>query len=61
VAEPRSRRVLGPLGWRYISAKDEGVDTMLPSDIRTAFESMGSDRLSSETLTTFLTDIEGRP
>jgi putative DNA primase/helicase len=43
------------------SAKDEGIDTMLLSDIRDAFVSDGVNRLSGEDLTCRLTDLEGRP
>jgi putative DNA primase/helicase len=42
-------------------AKDEEIDTMLLADIRDAFTSKGVDKLSGETLTEFLTGLEGRP
>ena len=42
-------------------ANDEGVDTMLLSDIRDAFAMRGTDKLSGETLTTYLTALDGRP
>ena len=42
-------------------ANDEGVDTMLLSDIRNAFASKRTERLSGETLTAYLTALEGRP
>jgi putative DNA primase/helicase len=42
-------------------AKDEGIDTMLLWDIRDAFARRGTDKLSGETLTAYLTGLEGRP
>jgi Protein of unknown function (DUF3631)/Domain of unknown function (DUF6371) len=43
------------------AAKDDNVDTMLLSDIRDAFTSRGTDKLSGETLTAHLVGLEGRP
>ena len=43
------------------AAKDDDIDTMLLSDIRDAFTSRGTDKLSGETLTNYLTGLEGRP
>jgi putative DNA primase/helicase len=43
------------------AAKDEDIDTMLLSDIRDAFASIGADRISGENLTNYLTGLEGRP
>src|SRR5271169_2960845 len=42
-------------------AKEEDIDTMLLCDIRDAFASRVSDKLSGEALTAFLTGLEGRP
>ena len=41
--------------------EDDDVDTLLLSDVREAFTSGGADKLSSETLTSYLTGLEGRP
>ena len=48
-------------GDEVAAAKDENIDTMLLSDIRDAFADAGADRLSGETLTAYLTGLEGRP
>ena len=42
-------------------AKDADIDTTLLADIRDAFTSKQVDKLSGESLATFLTDLEGRP
>jgi hypothetical protein len=41
-------------------ANDEGVDTMLLSDICNAFASKGTERLSGDALTCYLTGLDGR-
>ena len=43
------------------AAKDENIDTILFSDIREAFACAGTDRLSGESLITYLTGLESRP
>src|SRR5208282_4097911 len=43
------------------AGEDDDVDTLLLSDVREAFTSEGADKLSSETLTSYLTGLEGRP
>ena len=42
-------------------AKDEDVDTLLFADIHAAFASKGVNKISSESLTAYLTSLEGRP
>ena len=66
---PRGRRLAGArpsgragaLRRRRGCGQNENIDTMLFSDIRDAFTSKGTDRLSGETLTAYLTGLEGRP
>ena len=43
------------------AGEDQDIDTILLSDVRDAFTSEGADKLSSETLTSYLTGLEGRP
>ena len=44
-----------------VAGEDQDIDTILLSDVRDAFLGEGADKLSSETLTSYLTGLEGRP
>jgi hypothetical protein len=48
-------------GESVAASKDEDVDTMLLSDVRDAFTTLGRERILSEILTNHLTSLEDRP
>jgi hypothetical protein len=58
----RARTATLALSWDdLVAGEDQDIDTILLSDVRDAFTSEGADKLSSEALTSYLTDLEGRP